>query len=134
MRINTSDGSIAFRRATIRPTLDRERFLATAPGKDAKAKLIGKEWWHVTFKPEEGISAKLLYRNDRLQQVFILMEMPSDRSNQWTNELERQRKGLHDQWLNTELGAPPYQYAWGDVVSEFDQKGCVSEIIVTYAS
>ena len=42
-------------------------------------------------------------------------------------------KALHDAWLLREIGKAPYDYAWGSVASEYDAKGCVSEIIVTYA-
>ena len=118
----------------IRPTMGRVDFLGTTMGKGGTAKLVNVEWLHVTVKPERGISAKLLFRGDRLHQVYLLMTIPSDQANAWTTELELERKAAHDEWLRTQLGMPPYQYAWGDVASEFDQKGCVSEIIVTYAT
>jgi hypothetical protein len=59
--------------------------------------------------------------------------MPTDETDEWTMENELKRKVQHDAWLHAELGMPPYEYAWGKIDSEFDAKGCVSEIIVTYA-
>ena len=70
---------------------------------------------------------------DRLHQVYVLMEIPSDQHNEWTEANEMERKAAHDRWLRRNLGEPPYEYGWGSVSSEFDAKGCVSEIIVSYA-
>jgi hypothetical protein len=133
MRIRVSDGSLAFEDGVIQRTDERETFLATQLGKSAKVKLVSNEWWHITVAPESGVSAKLLFRGDRLKQVYLVIKMDSDVSEEWTKELEIRRKGLHDKWLAQEIGAPPYRYAWGCIDSEFDQKACVSEIIVTYA-
>jgi hypothetical protein len=74
-----------------------------------------------------------VFKGDRLHQVWLLMETPSDKTDEWTMETELQRKTLHDTWLLAELGSSPYEHAWGRIDSEFDAKGCVSEIIVTYA-
>ena len=133
MKINVLNGSVLFEVGLIQPTVDREKFLATDLAKAAEVKLVNNEWWHITIAPEIGASAKLLYRRNRLHQVFLLFKMDSDLTNKWTTELELRRKGLHDAWLVKELGKPPYQYSWGSIVSEFDQKACVSEIILTYA-
>ncbi len=47
--------------------------------------------------------------------------------------LERNAKRSTTHGFVRELGEPPYEYAWGRINSEFDAKGCVSEIIITYA-
>jgi hypothetical protein len=96
--------------------------------------LINEEWWHLHVKPEPGLHANVLFRGDRLHQVYVLMEIPSDQHNEWTEANEMERKAAHDRWLRRNLGEPPYEYGWGSVSSEFDAKGCVSEIIVSYAS
>ncbi len=62
-----------------------------------------------------------------------MMRIPSDKSEEWKIEFEFERKEKHDIWLLAELGAPPYTYDWGSVTSDFDAKGCASDIIVTYA-
>jgi hypothetical protein len=133
MKISALDGSVIFAGGSIQRSDDREIFLASELGKAAKAKLVSNEWWHLTIAPEVGISAKLLYRGNHLHQVYLLIKMDSDVNNKWTTKLEMQRKALHDEWLTKELGKPPYRYTWGNIVSEFDQKACVSEIILTYA-
>lgn len=60
------------------------------------------------------------------------MEIPADVSEAWTEELELKRKRVHDHWLKEEFGSGPYEYPWGHIASEFDQRGCASEIIVVY--
>jgi len=134
MKIETLDGSIQFESGSLNRSLDRQEFLATEIGKGAAVRNVNKDWWHVTFHPEQTVTVKLIYKDSRLYQAYLLLEIPSDKTDNWTAEQELHRKLVHDRWLQNELGIPPYQYAWGDVVSEFDQKACVSEIIVTYAS
>jgi len=68
-----------------------------------------------------------------MDRVFVLMSIPSDKGNEWTEQLELTRKAKHDSWLRAELGEPPYDYAWGNVTSDYDPRGCASEIIVSYA-
>jgi hypothetical protein len=134
MKISAFDGSIMFQHLSIRRDMDRDGFLATELGKEAKRELINEIWWHHNIKPEPGISANVLYRGDTLDKVFILMDIPQDASGEWTLDIELARKAAHDEWLRRELGTPPYHYAWGDIVSHVDYKGVVSEIIVVYAA
>ena len=60
------------------------------------------------------------------------MALPKDAKREWTLASELARKTKHDDWLRNELGKPPYNYAWGNVTSVYDSKGCASEIIVVY--
>ena len=132
MKIGKFDGSIEFKGGTIRKAETRLDFLATPLGHEAKQELINDNCWHVTVKPESGIVATQIFRADKLQKVLIAMEIPTDKTGEWTRELELQRKSVHDAWLFRELGKPPYQFAWGTVASELDEKGVVSEIIIAY--
>ena len=134
MEIGIRDGSIAFMLGTVDRAQDRAGFLATDLGRSAQQELINKEWWHLHVKPEHGIAANVLFRGDRLYQVYILIGIPSDSTGEWTEDHELERKAVHDEWLRREIGSPPYDYDWGSIASEYDAKGCVSEIIVTYAN
>jgi hypothetical protein len=134
MKIDVTDGSVAFEPGDVKRSQGREDFLQSPLGMLARPELINKEWWHLHIKPEPGIAANVLFRGDRLNQVYILLPIPSDNDKDgWTEEHELERKAIHDAWLRRELGKPPYEYPWGAVTSEYDAKGCVSEIIVTYA-
>jgi hypothetical protein len=132
MKIGIFDGSVEFEGGTIRRSEPRAAFLATSLGREVTQERVNEKWWHVTVKPEPGIVATLIFEVDTLETVLIAMEIPTDRTGEWTRELELQRKSVHDAWLRRELGAPPYKFAWGTVASELDEKGVASEIIVAY--
>jgi hypothetical protein len=132
MRIGIFDGSIEFEDGAIRMKASRAEFLATPLGRQAKQELVNGKWWHITVEPESGIVATLIFKIDILETVLIAMGIPTDRTGEWTRELELQRKCIHDAWLRRELGKPPYVFAWGTVASELDEKAVASEIIVAY--
>ena len=133
MKIDTADGSLSFDLGAVRSGQSREVFLGTALGRTARTELINREWWHLHVRPEHGVRANVLFRGERLHHVYVLMDIPSDERNEWTMENELLRKAAHDRWLLQTIGKPPYDYDWGSIASEFDAKGCVSEIIVSYA-
>jgi hypothetical protein len=132
MRIHTSNGSIEFARGIVASTTSRASFLATPLGR--RATLVVENGPFATYRvdPEPGIGATLLFDEERLQNVAWAVSMPNEDTSGWNEESELQRKMLHEEWLARELGAPPYQFDWGDVVSEYDAKGVASAIIVTY--
>lgn len=136
MKISVFDGSISYASGTIRPRQNRSSFLATPLGRTGTEELVNPQgdWRHVAISPEPGFGATLIYQGERLHQVLVAMDMPADRTDIWTREFEFERKAKHDAWLRAELGKPPYRYAWGQIASEFDEKGFASEIIITYAS
>jgi hypothetical protein len=54
--------------------------------------------------------------------------------NDWSSREEEERKASHDAWLQILLGAPPYEYPWGKVTSEFDPRGGYSSIVVRFGT
>lgn len=135
MKIDTNNGSISFELGCIDGHLKRSDFKSGPFASTAREQVTNaaEGWCTVSIEPERGISAGLMFRHEVLRQVFILMAIPADEAGDWTMPLELERKSRHDAWLRSELGEPPYEYPWGSIASEFDAKGCVSEIIVTYA-
>lgn len=133
MKISVSNGSISFEGGMLQLTVDRTGFLDTPLGRIAKHDFINDDSRHYKIEPEPGIVGTIFFKGERMDRVFLLMTIPSDERNEWTERLELERKAKHDAWLRAELGEPPYEYTWGRVVSEFDGRACVSEIIVVYA-
>ncbi|MGH8250192.1 MAG: hypothetical protein ACREVI_05770 [Steroidobacteraceae bacterium] len=133
MKIDLTDGTISFIGDEIKRNQGKGEFLGSRMGSTAKIALVNEDWTHLDVRPEDGLAGTLLFKGDKLDRVFLLMLIPSDDSDQWSEELELQRKAKHDAWLRAKLGQPPYEYAWGTVTSDYDPKGCVSEIIVSYA-
>jgi hypothetical protein len=133
MKIQTVDGSVAFPEGTITRHMDRQAFLQSQIAKSSKVAVANEPWVTYNFTPEIGVSCNAIFKDDCLQRLFLLISMPTDDPSQWTAEREQERKLKHDEWLRVELGPPPYDYPWGSVASEFDPRGCVSDIIVSYA-
>jgi hypothetical protein len=134
MRIDIFDGTVEFERGAITRCAERVQFLESAIGQAAKASVVNEGWLHYDIDPEEGVAGTVIFKGDAIDRIFLAMSIPSDQSQQWTVEIELERKAKHDQWLSEHLGKSPYDYAWGRVVSEFDPKGLASEIIVVYGS
>ncbi len=133
MKISVTDGSVTFAAGVVAPDLDRSAFLKTPIGSAAKQMLANANVVNFDISPEPGLTGTVTFKNDRLRRVCLLMRIPTDDSGEWTEELELGRKLKHDEWLRSQLGVPPYEYPWGSVASEYDPRGCVSDIIVSYS-
>ena len=123
---------IEFPGGTIAPTTNLARFLASHVGKSAKNTLTNAQWKQFSVQPEPDVGATILFDGDAIDRVLIALKVPSDAADEWSERVEQQRKRQHDAWLRTNLGDPPYEYAWGHVGSDYDSKGCASAIIVVY--
>ena len=44
-----------------------------------------------------------------------------------------ERKALHDARLKATLGNPPYDFAWGKVLSVYDSRSGASSVIIRYS-
>ena len=132
MKISSKDGTIHFANGIVSRDLSLPQFIGSSLGRTAKETISKKDRRHYEFDPETGISATVFFQDEALDRVLLMMSMPSDSAKIWTEELELQRKAVHDNWLESELGEPPHEYPWGRVVSDYDARGCVSEIIVVY--
>jgi len=132
VRINIFDGTISFERGSIRRSIGMAQFLESPIGRSAEESLVNENWRHYGIEPEAGVAGTVLFNGNEIDRIFLAMRMDTDDSDEWTVERELERKAKHEQWLRKELGQAPYRYAWGRVVSEFDQKGLASEIIIVY--
>jgi hypothetical protein len=132
MKIGAFDGAVSFASGEIKRHMDRAQFLGSAIGRSAQERLANDNWFHYHIEPEGGIAGTVLFRDDSIDRIFLTMRLPSDDTKQWSVEHELERKAKHDAWLQNELGRPPYSYSWGSVTSDYDARGCSSEIIVVY--
>ncbi len=110
------------------------QFLDSSLGKNAKETLVNNERRHYEFDPEPGVAGTAFFQNNRLERVFLMMSLPSDKSKHVSEALELERKARHDAWLRDQLGPPPHEFPWGTATSDYDSRDCSSEIIVTYAT
>jgi hypothetical protein len=113
--------------------MDRRTFLTSQLGRDAEIFLDNEP--HVTYRirPEPGVTATIYFEGPILRTVSWLFDLASEQEIEWSEELELERKRFHDEWLRQQLGPVPYSYGWGEISSEYDARGCVSDIILNYA-
>lgn len=133
MKIRVDTGAVEFHKGAIGPMIGKPAFMASSIGTGSELLVSNGPFETRRFFPESGIAATASFVNDRLTTVTVMIQMPTDNDRLWTEDLEMTRKSIHDDWLRAELGEPPYRYYWGDISSVFDQKGCLSDIIFSYA-
>lgn len=133
VKLHRDNGVIEFKSGSIGSQTTRQAFLESSLGRDAEVAVDNEPFMTWRVRPEAGIAATVSFEKEQLRSVAWLFELPAETKRDWTERLELERKERHDAWLLDELGAPPYRFTWGTVSSDFDQKGCVSDIIVVYA-
>ncbi len=132
MRISTIDGIVSFSSGSIGAAGNRAEFLKSSLGRTVKSEKVHGSKYQYDFDPEVGVSATAFFDGEQLDRIFLMMSMPSDAEGEWTEALELGRKAKHDNWLTQQLGNVPYEYKWGSITSDFDPRGCSSEIIIMY--
>ncbi|MBF8291757.1 MAG: hypothetical protein HW392_584 [Steroidobacteraceae bacterium] len=73
MKIQIIDGSVAFPEGTITRHMDRQAFLRSQLAKSSKVAVANEPWVTYNFIPEIGVSCNATFKEERLQQLFLLM-------------------------------------------------------------
>lgn len=133
MKIRIDNGEAIFKKGSIGPKLEKSAFLASTLGTGSDIFVSNEPFVTYRFAPEPDITATASFEGDRLTGITVMMRMPTDDDCSWTEELEIARKRTHDDWLRAELGEPPYRYGWGSIESIFDQRSCISDLIISYS-
>jgi len=50
----------------------------------------------------------------------------------WNEEKELKNKKNNDVWLMSNMGKPPYNYTWGNIISDYDMRSGSSLIVIRY--
>jgi hypothetical protein len=133
VKLHLDDGVVEFSQGTVGPQTTRREFLHSKLGDGAEIFVDNEPFMTWRIRPEPGVTATLTFEGQRLHTVAWLFTLGADKENDWTEALELERKRIHDDWLVSALGQPPYRYDWGVVESAYDARGCASDIIVAYA-
>ena len=133
MKIQIIDGSVAFSDGTMKQHMDRQAFLRSRIGESSKEVVVYGPWITYNFSPEPGIACNAIFKNERLFRLSIMIRLPSDDTSKWSDADEHKRQVLHDEWLQAELGKPPYCYVWGQIESGLDRRDGFSDIVLDYA-
>jgi hypothetical protein len=132
MRIDVFGGSLVFDGGTIARSMNRAEFLNSPLGSQSRPLVINEPFASFGFRPEPGIDVSVQFRDSHLENVSFTLSLPDDSMENWTEAHELSRKAHHDEWLRRELGKPPYNYAWGRIVSEYYAQHCGSEVTLLY--
>jgi len=136
--IERSTGTISINDIVISSKICKDSFLESK-----MAEYIEKEEIHVYsnyyIKPQTymGKSVRLILyfdQNGRLDMVNIYLNEPNSEVswNSWSKEKEIEHKMVHDAWLKSELGEPPYCYKWGNISSSYNSRSGYSSIAIKY--
>lgn len=74
----------------------------------------------------------LSFRGENLAKALLGFSKRELRWADWSLENERERKKIHDSYLLTQLGSPPYISPWGRVVSVIDPRNQEAYIKIEY--
>lgn len=138
ININNGNLTIDDGRFTITKGLTKNDFINSNKFKDVlsqqtltfsnyylKPQLIGKDKFMVVL---------FFNQNDMIYLVNISLSddgsVPSWTN--WSEDEELKRKDLHDNWLEKNIGMPPYKYAWGEISSNYDPRSGSSMITIKY--
>lgn len=138
--INKSSGIISLDEIVISPIISKSSFLESKV-----AEYIENEEIHVYsnyyMMPQDYMEMSvrlILYfdQNDRLDMVNIYLNDPNSEVSwkTWSKEKEMKHKIIHDEWLKSELGEPPYCFKWGNVSSSYNSRSGSSSITIKYSS
>ena len=117
----------------------RQPFLAAALAEHARV-LVQNEPYH-TFSVGSyelaglSLSVSLGFYGEQLETIGLFHDAKALGSSwaDWSEEKERQRKQIHDQWLRALTGHASHVYTWGEIWSGFDPKSGSSSIVIQYS-
>lgn len=134
------NGKIAVaKNLTISPQLTRAQFLASKLG--GSPRQVINNCPHTAFKFTAQMSVgvpcvfTLYFLDDSLREImaYPLWTQPLSEWLDSQEALEQENKIKNDALLTELLGPPPYKYAWGEVLSVYDNKGGASCILVRFS-
>ena len=132
MKLNRENGVIEFTQGSVGPDTTRRSFLGSPLGLAADVLVRNEPYVTYRIRAEPGLAFTLSFDGQLLSNVAWMIALPPEKEEAWTVEHELERKRIHDAWLLRELGPPPYRYKWGELSSQYDAKGCASDIILSY--
>lgn len=131
MKIDIATGAVIFSTGSLVPDLDSHEFRKLTFGQATK-QVMGGKWTLYQFEAEPGIYCSAYFEADLLKFVSIAFALPSDDDEAGTEKQESARHELHCNWLQANVGQPPYEYSWGGFESSRDVKTGDAGISIRY--
>jgi hypothetical protein len=139
--IDPAGGRIEFQEPpwSASPALTRDEFLASPVGRAAEVFVVGA-MEYISYKVPRAVAGGvpfivvLWFDGQRLYRVSLSAHEPEFGTSwsDWSEAAERERKEIHDRWLDRALPAGRRRAAWGDVASYYSERDAESRIDVNY--
>lgn len=138
--INIQNGELKIANLIISPKINKDDFIDVVK----KNKLLKAErdmknsyhWYYFNTLQLAGLNmaASVCFYKSNLNIITFSNTDSSLGSSweDWSKEKELERKNSHNQWLQKVLGNPPYEYDWGSIKSDYDEKSAFSIIMVNF--
>lgn len=138
MKINPTTGELQIGRpgSSVGSNLTKADFLASVEGQTARLSVAGLDFatYAISVKDDLGeFLLRLVFKGQKLDTVSVTKGDSTCNWSDWSEENEMRTKAEHDRLLATILGAPPYRFPWGEIVSDYDPRGGASTISIRYA-
>lgn len=135
--LHRETGELVVAVQTVGPRLGETEFQHSELGIAAKkiqrsAPVNHYEVWR-QVSPETEIGLTLTFApNSPLKRISAQFVKLGIRGSPWSKAKEDEIKAFHDQWLNEQLGDPPYEFRWGKVLSVIEPHWYSSNIVIRY--
>jgi len=130
--IDKQSGAIVAAGEAILGGLDEAAFAKSPLGQRAMRTPSTAGWVIYSKIKIDGAGLVLRFLDRKLAEVNLAFADPGGGWGSWSEEKEAAAKSVQDQWLASQLGAPPYAFDWGNVESLQDPKAGGSLILVRY--
>lgn len=137
--VTTGDLEIEALAISIGSQFTRQQFMASALSEQASI-LVQNEPYCSFSAGSYELAGLLLglsvgFYGEQLETIELFHDAKAFGSSwaDWSEEKERQRKQIHDQWLRALTGHASHVYAWGEIWSGFDARSGGSSIVIRYS-
>lgn len=135
MKIDPQTGVLHIAGEWISPELRLQAFLNSSLGIGAKEQIANRGWVTYALRLKERpveFAISLLFKDASLCEIrFSIVDAESSWGD-WSQEKEIQKKAEIDRIIETSFGNPPYKFPWGEVLSDIDMRGGLSQGIIRY--
>ncbi len=137
--IDINNGNVMIGNTVLNNSISIKEFINSDVFKSVYKSDINSKHQKFFLKPQK-IDEEYFYiylffdENELLNVLFLFMtdneEMPTGKK--WSLESEMKLKKQHDEWLKKNIGNPPYDYYWGSISSDYDNRSASSSITIRY--
>ncbi|MCP3921655.1 MAG: hypothetical protein GY714_03625 [Desulfobacterales bacterium] len=123
----------------ITSSLKENDFLNSGIGQKAILSVKNEGYSSYTFGPykikSDNFYFLLIFYSGEIHSVYMELSDLNDKIDYGADDKESaliKANKIHENWLLSNLGLPPYFYSWGSIDSAYDKKGWSAFIVLSY--